>query len=188
MTNIKYLWGAIAILAIVLVVMLFSGRSITQIIQNPLGAVAGPILPNPNFTSELGTHVVSSTFTVSTSTPVLTANPFPASSTIDYMELNQTGTHGGQIHYNCGTSYTKGGAPTIDIITSGNVASSTKAGLIVNNVTNSQGAQVSGGSVARLIIGPNQYLLCQVQVSNDVATSSAALTGTWSARFLEDKR
>lgn len=177
----------IVIVAVVGALIFFTGTLVNKPVDR-FNAVSGPVLPNPNFTSELGTYVVSGAFTVSTTTPVRTQNPFPASSTIDFMSLIQTGAHAGQIHFHCGTSYSTGGAPTIDILTSDVIASSTVAGLITNNVTSSQGATIGGGSVAKLIIGPTQYLICQPQVSGDVATSSASLTGNWSARFLEDKR
>ena len=177
--NTKILWIAVAIIGIVSLVAFFNGRTVTQVIENPLGSITSPWTVGPEFSiNELNTYVARGDFKNATTTFVFFKNPLPATSTIDLVELINTGVATSTYVAHCGiTALTVGGvAPTTDILTSGDVATSTSFGTMVNNEANS--FPVSGGSTARLRIGPNEYFECYATTYAVTATHDAAFTGT----------
>jgi len=190
--NNKNLWIAVAIVAVISIVAFFNGRTVTQLIQDPLGAVSSPWIPGPEFSiNELNTYVARGNFKDSTTTPVFFKNPLPATSTIDLVELINTGVATSTYVMHCGiTALTVGGvAPTTDILTSGDVATSTSFGTMFNNEANA--FPVSGGSTAKLRIGPNEYFACYATTYAVTATHDAAFTnanntfdGNFKVRFV----
>ncbi len=174
--NTKILWIVVAVVAVISVVAFFNGRTVTQVVENPLGAVVNPY----NVGSELGINgvnqvVVQGDFKNSTTTFVGFLNPVEATSTIDLVILKNTGVATSTYVIHCGTTKTAYGvAPTTDILTSGDVATSTNFFTMVNNEANA--FPVSGGSTARLRIGPAEYFVCYATTYATIATHDNAFT------------
>lgn len=109
-----------------------------------------------------------------------------ASSTVDLLRLNITGVATSTFTVACGASATNGangaGTQAYAIISSGDVATSTKA-LIENNLTNSYGSQVTAGTVAKIALGPTYpYLVCKV---TSVYTGAfTEVTNTFDGKFV----
>jgi hypothetical protein len=157
--NTKILWVVVAIVAVISIVAFFNGKTITQVIQNPLGSMTSPWTVGPEFSiNELNTYVARADFKNATTTFVSFISPMPATSTIDLVELIQTGLATSTIKIHCGVSNSAYGVPVTDILTSGTIATSTYFWTMVNNEANS--FPVSGGSTARARIGPKEYFLC----------------------------
>lgn len=173
-------------------VLLYLGSLLGNQIINNYGAVSTPYFPGPEFSiNELNSYVARGDFINSTTTFVFLKNPLPATSTIDLVELVNTGVATSTYVIHCGITYTSvgGAAPTTDILTSGDVATSTNFGLMVNNEANA--FPVSGGSAARLRIGPDEYFACYATTYAVTATHDAAFTnanntfdGNYKVRFV----
>jgi len=110
-----------------------------------------------------------------------------ASSTVEMLRLNITGVATSSFTVICGASATPYAAATIAYLSSGEVATSTKA-VIENNVTAAQGATVDGGTVAKIMLGPKYpYMVCTVTLSSSATGASGAfteVTNTFDGKFL----
>lgn len=139
----------------------------------------------------LESQVVAGTFVNATTTFVSFKTPYTSgTSTIDLAQVLNTGVATSTYVMTCGVSYSNYGSPTTALLTSGDIATSTSFGLMVNNEANS--FPVSGGSAARVRIGPAQYFLCYATTYAVVATHDGAFTGnmntfdgTYKVRFVK---
>jgi hypothetical protein len=134
----------------------------------------------------LDTKVSAGSLVGNTTTTVLSlANPYSATSTVDLVRLTQTAAATTTFSYNCGTSTTATTLPGGSIIVSGSVATGTLPGIIENGITTGLGAYVSGGSVAKIMVGPAEYLNCVVAgtYSTYWTTTTNAFAGTYKVQW-----
>jgi len=201
MTN-KYLWLAVIIIGIVSVVAFFNGRTVTQVIQDPLGS--SPYMIGPELcVNNLCTYVASGSFKNSTTTIVSFANPYigsatstggqhyayRATSTIDLVQLYNTGVATSTYTIQCGISNNAGwiSKTTQLMIDTGDIATSTNFGLIQSGITNPLGysilTQYGNKSVAStsLAFGPGQYFVCKANFYADPDEHAKAFVGTGEA-------
>ncbi len=190
MNNLKILWIVIAIVAVVAVIGLFNGKTVTQVITDPLGAISTPYFPGPEFSiNELNTYVARADFKNGTTTIVSFLNPLGATGTVDFIVLNNTGVATSTYNIQCGVGLTAGGVPNVIMLASGDVATSTNFRTIFNNVATSTtlgyniGGGVSynadnGGYPTQVIFGPTEYFVCKVSTYADIATHNKAFSGT----------
>lgn len=179
-------------IVVAIAVLLYLGSLLGKSVINNYGAISTPYFPGPEFSiNELNSYVARGDFTDATTTLAFFKNPLPATSTIDLVELVNTGVATSTYVIHCGVTYTTSGgaAPTTDILTSGDVATSTNFGFMVNNEANA--FPVSGGSTARLRIGPNQYFTCYATTYATITTHDNAFTnvnntfdGNFKVRFV----
>lgn len=164
-----------------------------------IGAVTGPALPNPNCANDLCTWVVVAPFIEASSTFVSVQDPFTmvtssgtggnvlftsggvgwtgASTTIDLVRLYQTGAATSSYGVACGpsTGPTAAGivvAKTIVTTTVGGVIAipTSTLGVLENNMTAAQGNRATGGTVAKVMMGPSDpYFVCLADPNVDGA-------------------
>jgi hypothetical protein len=175
--NNKYLWIAVAIVAVISIVAFFNGRTVTQVIENPLGSVTSPYFVGPETcVNNLCTYVAAADFKNSTTTIVSFANPYTAAtSTIDLVQLFETGVATSTIRIRCGTSYKAGHLVDTNtlMIDTGDIASSTNPGLIKSGLVNTvgmtlplQGISFNTLASSTVPFGPGQYFVCKVTDTN----------------------
>jgi hypothetical protein len=88
-----------------------------------------------------------------------------ATSTVELVRLNQTGTATTTYGITCGAASTPTGTPAYNILATGvqAIATSTDFGAIENDITASYGAGITGGSIPKILLTPvNPYLVCNV--------------------------
>ena len=182
MNNIKYIWIAIAIIGVVIIGILVSGRSITQIIQNPLGAVSNPYNMGPEVGWNGVNRVASQGAFINASTTIVGfKNPTAATTTIISAILKQTGVATTTARFNCGTSYLPSGVPQKQTFTiSASTATSTSWGTMFYTAST---------TATGLTIDPNEYILCQAVttgIGSDAGFTNANNTfaGTYWFEFL----
>jgi len=92
-----------------------------------------------------------------------------ATSTVELVRLNITGTATSTYTITCGASATKGATSTTwNILSSDSIATSTFTGAVENNITSSYGTTIGGGSVSKIMIGAHQpYLICYIATDSD---------------------
>ena len=191
--NTKILWIIVAIVAVISIVAFFNGRTVTQVIENPLGSITSPYFPGPEFClNELCTYVANGSFKNATTTFVSFANPYTAvaTSTIDLVELRNTGVATSTYTVKCGVSYKAGWLVDENqlLISTGDVATSTNFGLIKSGVDNpvgykltAQGISVNSVASSSVAFGPGQYFVCKASFYANTDTHAAAFVGTGEA-------
>lgn len=165
------------------------------VLDDLIGAVSGPELPNPYITNGEVVYTFTQTFADGTLiistlpspfiTPTTTATdivlqtvggiPYTsASSTVDLARLQITGVATTSVSFECGAATSSIAAPNSAqrLIVSGLLTTST-VGYIENNLTAAQGAAADGGTVAKIAIGPAApYFNCKA-----TETVAGGLTG-----------
>ena len=177
-----------------------------------LGAVSGPDLPNPHCENDECTWVVKQTWIHGTTTIFSIQDPFEqatttggvafrsagwvgitgASTTVDLVRIYQTGNATTSFGLACGPSTGAVGKGQIEVAkyivtTTGFVATNT-LGIIENNVTAAQGARINGGTVQKVMMGPQDpYFVCLADENPDgalgIQNADSTSTGYIVVRF-----
>lgn len=138
--------------------------------------------------NDLCTYVASGTFKDATSTIVSFGNPYMgsatataatqpsrATSTIDLVQLIQTGVATSTIRIKCGVSTAAGYLSSSNnlVIDTGDIATSTNFGLIQSGIVNptgysilTQGIAFNSAASSSVAFGPGQYFVCKVTDPN----------------------
>lgn len=120
------------------------------------------VVTNSLIHGDLEQKISSGSFADATTTIVAVANPFSASSTVDLVKLINSGVATSTYTITCGDSLTAYANSVFNVLTSDSISTSTSFGTVTNNVSSSYGNGIGGGSVARITVGPSQYLVCKV--------------------------
>lgn len=155
---------AVAVLGLIWVGSLFSQGTVVREIVEKIGAVSNPRDLGPEIGQNgLQTIVVSGDFKNSTTTLVSVQNPFPATSTVTFIGLFNSGVATTSYNINCGQS-TRASAPEV-------LSDPSSLFLRTANVSTSSifSQQLVTSSTTPTYIGPSQYLLCVAHgsASND---------------------
>ncbi len=187
--NTKILWIVVAVVAVISVVAFFNGRTVTQVVENPLGVVTPYAIGPESCLNGLCTYVASASFTNATTTFVSFANPYTAvaTSTIDLVQLYNTGVATSTYTVKCGVSYKAGWLVDENqlIISTGDIATSTNFKLIKSGITSTSGYKfpdqgISYGTAASssVAFGPTQYFVCKANLYSDTDVHAKAFSGT----------
>jgi hypothetical protein len=155
--------------------------------ENLGSVVSADTLPSMVCTADNCTYTATGDFINASTTIVSVADPFlmatttagdvvllqddfgdgytGATSTVDLVRLMTTGVSTTTYSVHCASAPTAYATSSnwINIITSTTIATSTGLGVIENNIATTAGAEVTGGSVAKIMIGPsNPYIICKV--------------------------
>lgn len=167
--------------------LVFAGTffSRTEVIQvdnqgRPLGAISSAL----DVGRELGINgvqriVVNGSFVDATTTIVSLLNPFPATSTVSFIGLFNTGVATTSYNINCGQSIRASAPavtsnPTVLFYQSPVYATSSIFTQVLHNAT-------STGGFEGAYVGPSQYLQC---VTHGVTTNDITQTsGSWDSAF-----
>ena len=167
---------AVAVLGLVWVGSLFNqGTTVREIIER-LGAVANPRDLGPEIGQNgLQTIVQAGDFKDATTTLAAILNPFPATSTVTFVALFNSGVATTSYNINCGQS-TRASAPRV---------SSDPSSLVFEsfNVATSSifTQQLVGASTTPTYIGPSEYLQC---VAHGISSNdSLGVDGGWDNAF-----
>ena len=169
---------------LVFAVVLISGKSITQIIQNPLaplGAIPSVLDVGPELgINGLQTHVVRADFKSSTTTLLSVASPNTATATIDFLQLLNTGVATSTYAIVCGAADSDNGYPTREFISTSAIATSTNFGTIVSGVRVSGGSLHGSGTATGsvMFLGPSEYFVCKANTYFPITTTNGAFTNT----------
>ena len=160
----------IAVLGLIWVGSLFNLGTIVREIVERLGAVSNPRDLGPEIGQNgLQTIVSAGDFKDATTTIASILNPFPATSTVTFIGLFNSGVATTSYSINCGQS-TRASAPNV---------SSNPASIVFSsfNVASSSifTQQLSGASTTPTYIGPNEYLQC---VAHGAASNDAIDAGS----------
>ncbi len=168
---------AVAVLGLIWVGSLFNRGTVIREIVERLGAVSNPRDLGPEIGQNgLQTIVSAGDFKNSTTTIVSILNPFPATSTVTFLGLFNSGVATTSYNINCGQS-ARASAPKV---------SSDPSSLIFEsfNVATSSifTQQLVGASTTPTYIGPSQYFQC---VTHGVSSNDAidAESNAWYNAF-----
>jgi len=203
--EMKVLWAVVAVVAVISVVAFFNGRTVTQVIENPLGVLTPYAIGPESCLNNLCTYVASGSFKNGTTTIVSFANPYlgsatsstsamgRATSTIDLVRLYNTGVATSTYSIKCGVSNNAGWLSSENqlLIDTQDIATSTNFGLITSGVVNPSGytlllnasnpndsAYVSSAASSSVAFGPAQYFVCKVALKPAISITTGAFTGT----------
>jgi hypothetical protein len=140
------------------------------------GAVSGPDYTwDYQVFNGLTTYVKTGGFAKGTTTLACIKNPFNATSTVDLATVNITGKANNTFALVIGTSTGAIGLTTSTVpngILSATITGTT-TGQTINNINYAVAGTYAGGSVARLVVGWNEYVCI---VAGDSTTGSATTT------------
>lgn len=183
------------------------------VVEEELGAVTGPSLPNPNCQNDLCTWTVVQTWVHGTTTIASIKDPFTmvtgtnggvvletlgglnytgSSTTVDLVRVIQTTAATSSYSLACGPSTGATAKGQIELAkylvsSTGFIATGT-LGIIENNMTGAQGNRQNGGTVAKVSMGPQDpYFVCWADENADgiggIFNADATTTGKIIVRF-----
>ena len=167
---------------------------VPQTVINNLGSVTGPDNSFP-CTSQNGlvTCIVTGTFADATTTLLGFDPDLPATSTIEYMSIQNTGVATSTYNIQCGAvvgTTTVSVAPTRLILNTGDIATSTNFGMITNNVTVFKGSLIEPSitfATSTLYIGKTDVFSCKATTYGDIDTHNNAFSNvnnTFEGKYL----
>lgn len=189
--NKKLIWtiGIIAIIAVVAIVIGLVGgnQSVTGSGTTGEGFTNYTSLGLDKWFSlnGLDSIVKAGSLTTATGTIAYEANPFSATSTVDFMSINVTSATAASvaaITYTCGTTTVLGAAPSATLISSGAVATGTTVYL-----TNGVGYTANLGTVGNgnkcINVGPSEIVSCFITTASSSA-ANAGIAGTYKMHWV----
>ncbi len=148
---------------------LFLTKTNTIVVDNqgrPVGAVSSALDVGPELGINGVQRVVARGSFVNASSTFISFQPeqIPASSTISFIQLDETGVATSTIRFHCGTAPTQYGAPTKEFFVSDLYSTSTPAQIIIANASTTFNGLYQGSEAP--MIGPNDYFICAVKDTN----------------------
>jgi hypothetical protein len=105
-----------------------------------------------------------------------------ATGTVELVRLDITGKATSTYTISCGASAGPTTAPSLALLSSGSIATSSLVGVVENNLTNTNNMGVTGGTVAKIAIGPSlPYFVCKVTTAYSGAFTE--VTNTFDGYF-----
>ena len=184
--GIAALVGALVSFGLLVVFKTSSVNTVVERITEKLGAVSNI----KDVGTELGinglqTYVATGSFTNSTTTLTGWISPVPSTSTIDYVALYNSGVATSTYRIQCGAAASASSTPTRLIIDTGDIATSTNFGTLVNNASVGQGSLVEpnfvGATSTVLVLGPAEFFVCKATTQPDVVEHNKAFVGAGEA-------
>jgi len=189
--NTKILWIVVAIVAVISVVAFFNGRTITQVITNPLSSVASPF----DMGTEIGQAglqqiVVGGSFANSTTTILTFEVPLPrgATGTLEFLSLKMNGVATTTFDLYCGPAATSSRSVLKSRFMSiGQVGTSTNFGTVTSGVATSTangtifGSSYLGTDAAaggRINVSGGSNVSCIVEVPSTYTDATFAYNST----------
>lgn len=157
-----------------------------------VGAVSSPMLPGPAFgigkdwQFSVSADLTDATTTFAFATPFRKATSTAsdivvedlgrlgltgATTTVEVVRINFTSSTPSAYEVGCGSSSNKFATSTsahtsLAILTSGSIAAARGNVTVENDLQTTEGADVNGGTVEKIMIGPNQpYIVCKVSTA-----------------------
>lgn len=183
-SKLLFIWVAIGLLVAGLVWVAVWGNKTTVIVNDKgqvVGAVSGPELPNPSCINGLCTYVGSADFKNSTTTLIsfsMVDNNIPATATVDFLQLTNTGVATSSYALYCGNAKSGGGKPDINWLRTITISTTTLFGTVFNNSTSTGGWIGSSGvggaagdinmatTSPRLTLNPKDFFICTARGIN----------------------
>lgn len=192
--------GVVVVLIVVGLVGNLSGNKLGSYVVNDLGLFTAGIkvgnngqtglAPTSETINSLTNYVSAGSLANGTTTILSLVNPFgkTATSTVILVRLFNTPKGVATTSYaiNCGASSGSATPPSYNILTSGLIATSSNFDVLQNNLTTSNGATISGGSVAKILItNAYPYLICMATSSSgsDYNTAFSNVNNTFDGTY-----
>ena len=180
--NNLVLWGAVVVLALGLAWVVFLKEPKVVVLDskgnvvNTLGAVSNPRDLGPEIGQNgLQTIVSAGDFKDATTTLASILNPFPATSSVNFIGLFNSGVATSSYNINCGQS-TRASAPRVS-------SNPSSVFWTIENVSTSTifSQKLLSATTSPVYIGPNEYLQC---VAHGISANDSLLVdGGWDDAF-----